>query len=219
MKISNSTPEIIFGAKTLRGAVTSESLDGKTPKSAKGDKKLQKIPLIKYAGFNALELMLVLAVIAIGIAVALHTMAGNSDKQDSNQMISDVSGLVSNIQQAFVSSSGGYASLTTAIAIEAKLVPTDLRLSSDGTGILNQFQGGSVDIASGDDGNNFTITYSNVPSAVCNTGVTSLAGSGLNSIAINGTTVYDSVDTPRIDTATVSSACKETSNSIVFTAS
>ncbi|MBP9741747.1 MAG: prepilin-type N-terminal cleavage/methylation domain-containing protein [Burkholderiales bacterium] len=175
--------------------------------------------LIRQAGFNALELMLVLAIIAIAIAVAIHVMAGNSDKQNSNQMISDVSGLMSNIHDAFASSSGGYTSLTTEMAIEAKLIPTDLRLTSDGKGVLNQFQGGKVDVAPGEDGDNFTITYTNVPSSVCNMGIAALAGSGFNSIAVNDTAVYDATTSATVDAADISSACKDTVNTLVFTAS
>lgn len=177
------------------------------------------MPLARYLGFNALELMLVLAVIAVGIGVALHTMSSNSDKQNSNQMISDVSGLMSNIQNAYASSSGGYADLSTEIAIQAKLVPTDLRLSTDGSSVLNQFQNGTVEVDPSETGDAFTITYSSVPSAVCNTAVAALAGSGFNKIEVGGTTVYDISAGIAFNPTTLSSACDNASNSIVFTAS
>ncbi|MBP9742317.1 MAG: hypothetical protein KBD37_03065 [Burkholderiales bacterium] len=176
------------------------------------------MPFTRYAGFNALELMLVLAVIAVGIGVALHTMSSNADKQDSNQMISDISALVSNIQNAYASSAGGYTDLTTATAIQAKLVPTDLRLSTDGSSVLNQFQSGTVDIAPSDDGSAFTITYSSVPSSVCNTAVAALAGSGFNVIEVEGTAVYDASG-DAFSPGTLSEACDNPTNSIVFTAS
>ncbi|MDQ5920324.1 MAG: hypothetical protein QG673_380 [Pseudomonadota bacterium] len=178
----------------------------------------QSLPLQKYAGFNALELMLVLAVIAVGIGVALHTMSGNSDKQNANQMVSDVATLVSNIENAYGSSTVGYTNLTTASVIEGKLVPADLKISSDSTTIQNQFQGGTVTADAGTDASNFVITYSNVPSSVCSTAVPTLVGSEFLSISINDTEVYSYDSTPDLDGAVVASACSQLNNSVVFTA-
>ena len=177
------------------------------------------MPPLKYCGFNALELMLVLAVIAVGIGVAIHTMTGNSNSQNTNQMVSDVSALVSNIKGNYTSSTEGYANVSTATAIQASLVPTDLRING-GTIVQNQFQGGEVTIAPENSGEAFSITYSAVPSAICNKAVASLAGSSFLTITINsGQPVYDSVNNVSINPEDIATACAGSSNTITFTAS
>lgn len=176
---------------------------------------------LKYAGFNAIELSLVLAVIAIAIVATIRIMAGNSDKQSSSQMVNDVSTLVSNIKNAYSSSTSGYSTLTTQAAIDGKMVPQDLKIPTGGTTIQNMFQGGAVNIAAGSSGENFTITYTNVPSAICNSAINTLGGSSFLTIEINGTVVFD-VNTPvALDGTAVSAACKTggEQSSIVFTAS
>jgi Tfp pilus assembly protein PilE len=178
----------------------------------------KKLP-IKYAGFNALELMMVLAVIAIGIGVAIRTMSGNSNKQNTNQMVSDITALVSNIKNSYTSSTSGYTNLTTTSAIQGALIPSDLKVPTGGTTVQNQFQGGTVDIASANNGEAFSITYSNVPSAICNSVITSLGASSFVSITVNGTSVYDAVTDPTIDATAISTACNTATNSLVFTAS
>ena len=176
------------------------------------------MPLLKYAGFNALELMLVLAVIAVGIGVAIHTMTGNSNSQNANQMVSDVSALVSNIKGNYTSSTEGYANVSTATAVQAGLIPTDLRVN--GSTVQNQFQGGEVTIDPENSGEAFSITYSAVPSAICNKAVASLAGSSFLTISINsGQPVYDSVNNVSISPETIAQNCEGASNSITFTAS
>ena len=177
------------------------------------------MPLLKHAGFNALELMLVLAVIAVGIGVAIHTMTGNSNSQNTNQMVSDVSALVSNIKGNYTSSTDGYTNVSTATAIQASLIPTDLKVNG-GTTVQNQFQGGTVEIAPENNGEAFSITYNSVPSAICNKAIASLAGSSFLTISINGgSPVYDSINNVAINPEDIAQDCNQSSNSIIFTAS
>jgi hypothetical protein len=101
------------------------------------------------------------------------------------------------------------------------MVPQDLKIPSGGGMIQNQFQGGKVTLASGSSGENFTITYSNVPSAICNSAINTMGGSSFLSIDINGTSVYDVNAGTALDGSSVSTACKTggEQSSIVFTAS
>lgn len=176
---------------------------------------------LKHAGFNAIELSLVLGVVAIAIVGVIRVMGGNTDKQNATQMVNDVSTMVSNIKNAYSSSTTGYSTLNTATAIQGKMVPQDLKIPTGGTTIQNQFQGGTVAIANGSNGENFTITYTNVPSAICNSAINTLGGSSFLTIAINSTTVYDVNNQVALDAAKVSTACttaKEKST-VIFTAS
>ncbi len=176
---------------------------------------------LKQDGFNAIELSLVLGVIAIAVVGVIRVMAGNTDKQNSSQMVNDVSTFVSNIKNAYSSSTTGYTTLTTAVAIDGKMVPQDLKIPSGGATIQNQFQGGEVKIAAGTTGENFTITYTHVPSAICNSAINTLGGSSFLSIDINSTTVYDVNAGTALDGKTVSEACKTglEQSTIIFTAS
>ena len=181
-----------------------------------------RIPrVLKYAGFNAIELSLVLAVIAIALVATIRIMAGNSDKQSSNQMVNDVSTLVSNIKNAYSSSTTGYSTLTTIAAIDGKMVPQDLKIPGGGGTIQNQFQGGTVTIEAGSAGDNFTITYTNVPTAICNSAINTLGGSSFLSVDINGTAVYDANAGTVLDGTAVSAACKTggEKSTVIFTAS
>ena len=172
-----------------------------------------KLPKRDCLGFTLIELMLVLAVIAVGISVAINSMHGNSEKQNSNQMASDVTTMVNNIKNAYSSTTTGYANLTTASAITAKLVPGDLRVS--GGNIYSQFSGGVIKIEPSAE--NFTITYDKVPSAVCNNIIALLGGGVFLKIVVGSTTVYE-VGVTDIDATSVAESCKARVNNIIFTA-
>jgi type II secretory pathway pseudopilin PulG len=144
---------------------------------------------LKQSGFNALELTLVLAVIAIAIVGVIRVMGTNTDKTNSNQMVGDVGAMVSNIRNAFSSTTTGYTGLNNTSAINMKLIPAVLRIS--GTNIKNQFQGGTVVLTSGTGGDNFSIKYTNVPSTVCSSVVNTLGGAAFLIIKINEQSVYD----------------------------
>lgn len=192
-----------------------ENLSARYPKSLV---KLRKIPK-RYGGFNAIELSLVLGVIALAIVGIIRIMSDNSNKVSSNQMVNDVSGLVSNIQNAYSSSTTGYSQLTTQALIDGKMVPQDLKIPSTDDSIQSQFQGGTVTAVGDTAGENFTITYDKVPTAICNSAINTLGSSSFLSIKINDVTVYDS--NLALDGTAVAAACKHEDGiaTIEFTAS
>ena len=175
---------------------------------------------LKQGGFNALELTLVLAVIAIAIVSVIRVMGTNTDKTNSNQMVGDVGALVSNIRNAFSSTTTGYTGLTNKSAISMKLVPAVLRTSGAAV-IKNQFQGGTVVLAGDASGDNFSITYTNVPSAVCSSAVNTLGGASFLKITINASTVYDVNAGTVLEAQKVGEACatKKEQSTLIFTAS
>jgi len=175
---------------------------------------------IKQSGFNALELTLVLAVIAIAIVGVIRVMGNNTDKTNSNQMVGDVGVMVSNIRNAFSSTTTGYKDLTNAAAINMKLVPAVLR--HDGKTIIkNQFQGGLVELTGDSSGDNFNIKYTNVPSTVCSSAVNTLGGASFLKITINGTIVYDVNNNVALEAHKVGTACQiaKEKSIIIFTTS
>ena len=172
--------------------------------------------LKKCAGFNALELMMVLAVIAVATVAVVKTMSGNSDKQSSTQMVTDVTAMVFNIKNAYSNSNDGYNTLTQEAVIKMKAIPQDLRVN--GETIKSQFQGGTVEIAATAD--TFTITYTQVPQAVCASAVNALGGSAFSSIKINDDEVFNNVN-KNLDPSLVAKDCEngKAPSKIEFTAS
>lgn len=178
---------------------------------------------LRYAGFNAIELSLVLGVIAVAIVGVVRIMGGNTDKQNSIQMVNDVSDLAFNIKNAYSGATAGYKSLTNAEAITGRLVPQDLKSAVDK--IQNQFQGGSIVLKGDDGGDTFIINYTKVPSSVCNTAITALAGSTFLQIDVggdttgSGTTVYKNDGTVKLDATALFGACDKGPIDITFTVS
>ena len=177
--------------------------------------------LKKHKGFTAVELMFALGVIAIGTVALVLMSRGNSDKQNSNAMVSDVSTLVQNIQSGFGSSANGYTGLSNDTAISMKLVPGDLIVPSGSSTIKSKFQNGTVVIAAGANNDNFTITYNNVPSAVCTSVATTLGGAAFSNVSINGSVVYDTTSQLALDPTAVGTACSANKDAatMVFTSS
>ncbi|MCC2624342.1 MAG: type pilin [Burkholderiales bacterium] len=174
---------------------------------------------LRYAGFNAIELSLVLGVIAVAVVGVIRIMGGNTDKQNSTQMVNDVSTIVSNVKNAYSSSNSGYSTLSTKAAIDGRMVPQDLKTANDK--IQNQFQGGEVTIEPGS-GDFFTITYTKVPSSICNSAVNTLGGASFLTIVINDQpAVYDVNAGTALDASKVATACSQgkEQSTVVFTAS
>lgn len=178
-------------------------------------------PLKKVAGFTAIELMFALGVIALGTVALVLVSKNNTNKQNSNIMVADVSSLVQNIQSAFASNSNGFSNLSNETAISMNLIPSDLTVVSGSDTIKSKFQSGTVVVAAGGNNDNFTITYNNVPAAVCNSVITTLGGSAFSDVTINGTSVYNTTAQKQLDTTEVGTAChaNKDQETLVFTAS
>ena len=175
----------------------------------------------KQFGFSALELMFVLAVIAVAMVAILKTMGGNGDKVNATNMITDVSSMTQNIKSAYGSSSTGYTGLSNQVALSLKVVPETLPRSGN-DGIKNQFQAGTVTIkVDSSDPSLFNITYTNVPSSVCQMVVTQIGSSAFQKIEVGSTKLYDAVEGKLLEIQEVGSACEAAKNkaTITFTAS
>lgn len=174
----------------------------------------------RQAGFSAIELMLVLGVIAIATVAIIRAMGSNTDKANSQIMMTDVTYIVNGIRSAYTSSDKGYEGLDNKVAIALKVIPTNLRISNDK--ITNQF-GGEVKLVPGSDVSVFTLFYDKVPSSVCQQVINGLGGGNFLKIEVNGTTVYqnDTNGTHPIAPAEVSTSCNGPNNSahITYTAS
>ena len=175
----------------------------------------------KAQGFTLIEALVVLGIAAIVITAVVMKAGSANNKAKAQNMISDVATMVSDVKNAYSSSSSGYDGLTTTVAINLKVVAPDLPISSGK--VKDQFPGGEVSILEGSSPDFFTVTYTNVPSEVCNQVITTLGGATFQSIAVNGTTVYDDGNTSgtalALTPTNVSTACNTNQNSIIFAAS
>lgn len=177
----------------------------------------------KQSGFNAIELSLVLAVIAVAIVATIRVMGNNSDKQKTAQMVSDVSTFVSNIKNAYSGTATGYGTITdNTPIIQMKAYPSDLRVS--GNNILTQFSNGQVNIKgltlNGIDA--FSIEYTNVPTQVCSSVIGTLGSAMFLQILVGTTVVFDQNAGTELDATKVATQCaagKSAGVNITFVAS
>ncbi|MCD0253117.1 pilus assembly protein PilX [Xanthomonas campestris pv. campestris] len=126
-------------------------------------RQLNPINRTQQAGFNLLEMMIVLVVIIIAVAVAAANIFGATSKNDVAQDVQGIGSLQANTKTT--RGSGGYGAagadlIPTLIALGA--IPKTLTLT--GTTVTNTW-GGSVTVVS--TGAGFTITSQGVPKAAC----------------------------------------------------
>ena len=169
------------------------------------------------AGFSALELMLVLGVIAVALGVAIRTMSSNTNRQNTNQMVGDITTIVSNVKNAYNTVNNGYTALTTTTAIQAQLIPSNLRITNGGTIIQNQFAGGTVTVEHVSDGSAFIISYLGVPSVICNSVITALGANMFVNVSVNTTTIYNITTQPTLDATAIVKGCSLSNNLISWT--
>lgn len=160
-------------------------------------------PYCKQNGFTAIELLFALGIIAVATVVIVKLMENNSNKAKAQQMIADVSAITNNVRSAYNGSN--YSGLDTQSAINEKVIPDDLNISGDT--ISNQFPGGTISITAIND-TSFTISYTNVPSSVCNEVITHIGAGEFSSITANDKEVYSGSGT--IDPKVVADACSNT---------
>ena len=160
----------------------------------------------KIKGFTFIETLIVLGIAGVILAVVISNSGSANNKSKSQQMVADVTAMAMDIKTAYASSSEGFDGLNTQTAIELKLVaPT---LSHTQSTIKNQFPSGTVAIETDSSNEFFTITYTKVPTEVCNSVITTLGGSGnmFKSITVGSTVVYDVDGTP-LNPSEVGQAC------------
>lgn len=173
----------------------------------------------KVAGFNLIELMAVLIIIAIITLVGVKLKGKAEETQSSQQMIGDVNIMTSAVKNKFGSADDNYSTLSTTTAINMNINNgTSVKVS--GTALKSQFSGGTVTLT-GDatNGQTFDITYTLVPTEVCQQVIAGVGGTSFQKITAGGTTVYDSIAGIKIIPATTATACGKNANvTMVFTA-
>lgn len=108
------------------------------------------------------------AIVVIGAIALLNTAFSSAN---SNELNSELSAIQTATRKLFMTTQGNYGTADVTGALQAaKAFPQTLVAS--GTAIANAW-GGGVTVAPTTSGSQFTITYTNVPSDVCITALTS----------------------------------------------
>lgn len=187
--------------------------------------KLFKLNKKKIArGFTLIEVLLVVGFIAlasIGVYVVYNKVqTGNA----ANTEARNIDALRAGVKNIYGGSTS-YNGLDNTVALQARIVPDNMRSAAAGaTDITNSF-GGRVTVASTSFGtgaapnNAFTIQYEGVPIDVCAKLATS-AGAGFNRVQVNGTQVKSTITATgnELNVAATAGACSlDAGNILIFT--
>jgi len=177
----------------------------------------------KMRGFTLIEVLLVVGFIAlasIGVYITYNKVQSGNAANTESRNIDTIRAGIKNIYGG----STNYKDLSNQVALQARIVPDNMRTADSNTAITNSF-GGAVVIATtrfpgaGAENNAFTITYDGVPIDVCAKLATG-AGAGFNLVTVNGTVVKDTSKTTgnALDVAATAGACSlDAGNVLIFT--
>lgn len=186
--------------------------------------KLFKLNKKKIArGFTLIEVLLVVGFIAlasIGVYVVYNKVqTGNA----ANTEARNIDALRAGVKNIYGGSTS-YNGLSNEVALNARIVPDNMRTSNSTTAITNSF-GGKVTLgpkkfgATAAANNAFTIRYEGVPIDVCAKLATS-AGAGFNEVEVNGTPVKSTIKPTgnELNVALTASSCNSNAgNDLIFT--
>ena len=151
--------------------------------------------------------------IAIGIiffvlVIVLGHMAMSSSK--SSQTESQLSTIISNVQGLYANQPS-FSGLSTATAIAGGVIPSSMAAS--GATTATDTYGGSVDVNVASNLDEFTVEFDNIPQHACVSIGSSISGSNLVSLTVNGTNVGSDVISP----SSLATSCNNAINAMVWT--
>lgn len=165
---------------------------------------IKPMPMLKQAGFTAIELLIGVGVIVVFIAFVLGVMGPIKNSLNTNTLVGQLTTFQSEIHGVYSGQQDGYTGISAAELIKSKAFPGDLNAT---TSTLTSSSAGKVTITSDDGaGTTFSIQYDSVPSGVCNKIISKLTSAGgWNEVDVGGSAVWSGTDaTPKksaIDTA------------------
>lgn len=161
-------------------------------------------------GASLLEAIAYLGIAAIVVIGAVALLNGAFSSAGTNELAEQVNAIQSGVKKLYMGQSSGYAGITTSTLAAAGVFPSTVPVNST-TGAVTNNWGGDVLIASPSQGT-FTISYANVPKAVCINAVS--AGGSWTGITVG--TGGTSLTVP-VSPADAQTACATDSNTIVWT--
>jgi Tfp pilus assembly protein PilE len=153
-------------------------------------------------GMSVMEIIIIALVGLVLMAAVLIVYHRFQRDNEVSNGISDLSSTIASIQTQFQgqSSYGSSGTSLNALAINAKLVPSDMDVS----GALQDPWGGAVTIAAATQG--FTVAYAGLSQSACNS-LGKLQMGGLLSTTINGTALPGGQNPPDNNPVNVDGAC------------
>lgn len=166
-------------------------------------------------GLTLIELTLGIAIVLVVITIGILVYNGLQQSSRSYSGESGLLALVAGVKQ--VNPNPSYTGLSATVIINAKKAPSNM---VNGTALVNPW-GGAVTLApanyNGGTANAFAVTYNSIPASECNTIVNAVAPN-FQVITVGTTTVKDEAAGTNPTAATVSTACNNGTNNVVFTA-
>ncbi len=138
-------------------------------------------------GFSLIEILLVIGIIAVLALAAFLIFPSVQASQRANAEQNNIMTIAAGVKQMF---NGKYTNISTLNVVQGKLAPANM-VDTAGTALVSAW-GGAVTVAesagSGVAGSRFTITYAEVPAAVCLKLAPGLIGN-FESVSVGGTAV------------------------------
>ncbi len=158
-------------------------------------------------GASLLEAIAYLGIAAIVVIGAVALLNGAFSSAGTNELAEQVNAIQAGVKKLYMGQTTGYTDISNSVLHAAGVFPSTVPVDAANNATDNW--GGAVLIASPSAGT-FTISYANVPAAVCINAVT--AGGSWTGISVNGTVVA-LPPTP----ATAQAACNVANNLILWT--
>lgn len=175
---------------------------------------LRSIRKSRQSGFTLVELGIVLALIGIGLFFAISKMQETGNTSRAQNAATDISAVITNLQRFYGTAALFPSTIDSAALIGNRLVPDRWVNRTGGTPVMIGPFGAAPSIASASSGNEATISFSDVPIAVC-AEMVRLVSDGVRSIKVGSTDVK--LADGALDIGAMGTACAAGTNGVVTT--
>lgn len=161
-------------------------------------------------GASLLEAIAYLGIAAIVVIGAVALLNGAFSSAGTNELAEQVNAIQAGVKKLYMGQTSGYTGISTSTLAAAGVFPSTVPVDTT-AGTATDNWGGTVTVAPGASAGFFTISYGNVPQAVCISAAS--AGGSWTAISVNGTDVGTLPITP----TSAQTACANATNTIVWT--
>lgn len=155
-------------------------------------------------GFNLIELMIVIGLIALAIMIGFSVYNSTSEKNKVSNFVRDLGTIASGITNTYATSPS-YSGLSNAVITAGNTIPAHIR--GTGTNIKSPWSLSGVTVAPTNADQNFQITVTDIPDGSCQE-IASQTFSTYDSVTANGTAVTNPT--------TAATACTNGANTVVW---
>jgi prepilin-type N-terminal cleavage/methylation domain-containing protein len=170
----------------------------------------------KAKGFTLLELLLVVAIVAIALAVLFFLFGKVQSKSTAQTEAQNLVTMAADVKGLF-SPQGNFTNINDQVLVQNNVPPTGM---VSGTNIVNGWGGAVTVAAAGTGDSEATFQYDGVPTGDSCSGFVQGAQSAFSTITVNGQTVKDVTTGAQFSAATLGAACNGANGgtvSVVYT--